>query len=1559
MRKAMHNKKRILVIVGAFLFALLLTMFLPGTATAAQKVKNTYAVVVTTGKDAGDNVSFCGLQYKDTMGFSHVEYVVPFKGGLQDAFEMVLAGDAYTKETPLSRGKTNTYFFNPTFDVAEIVGLDIYCQGKQGKIQGWDVSGLRIYHVNEIIDLVAGNGSNTIRFNGTQIAHLEERSGSGTSFSWTGNTLFQLRADKAASHQLVFESIPYSMEAESDFAVRLDFADVQGAGLEGLNQNYNQKNALRDAGFGEYMAVQIEYTDIHGDARIVTQPVVKSTINYMLAKGISSDTQIAGFAQQGDTIVFKCTLQDMKEVKAVVLYTGAETNDQLGYGIGLESAAFTGVSVYKDSDVSVSMPTVENYAGGPEYIFAADPLFYYTSVTTDGETVPENNSHYISMRPYEKGAALKPVSQTEKYLIELFAASSQITGVPKDVEVTLQYVDLSGNVRESEAFSVRQYAKEFYGYWPASKEDFAYLGQINNEETGIAFVAELPQVEHFTNLRVAIPDGKNDWQMAGFRITRLDTLSKRFCVWEDVVAQSAASNRRYYRNTEGYVVFSLNEKALIQPGNDYEFDFVSKNVQQVEDFDWRDYLYAMSYEQCMANLGLAKVRENYTVEVQVQSGTTSLLDGYGDNGSKNRFYFLLEFENGDSGYVLANQQLSADGFRSGCTESFQVSTNYDYGELVAVHVIPDDVSEDSDPYDKLNIAQIRVRRNDSGTISKEWVVQNVGWIGIDYRDEGASSTITGQMGRVETEIARSYPVSYSTYALNLEFRMGIGTYNESGSGGAFYGTMEGTLEYYDKNGKRNQMTFDVIRAMYEYANKSPIYLNDGTTGSTGSPLAITDNSFMFRQNHTDRFVISVSDVSKLGKLTLNMKSLNGGSLEITNVSAALVIESGLLEINEQDEYTRLGSTEYLCEDTVDRIPAFELTLPTDRNIYQEIYFTEHEGIQLDTENNTWISTVTRVPNSKNDSLNIYVYTAENASGSFTIDVRAQYTDVNGTVLETGATGLKKGKDADGNTVYAAKSLTASGMSTLNKVYVKAQSASIVDAYIDHIIVQQVRSGVVINTFLLDCEHRNAENEFYVLPSNVQIVEENEQKVTLSLGKKTEAANLVSENRDIAVALKYTTNNGGDTEYTSKYIYITDQQYDSIKAGDIIELTFNESYVRKVTGLLIATTGNVKAQVTMAMVDNYIVDAVTGTKQLLKHFSFPTGATVKNEVITLEPSTKTTVEAMDIQFTTALADAQLESGTTAPIAMVVGYNNSQGVLKEVVYPDIREYVTSEGTAFATGSVTRIRVLLRDIASAQYLKLMPYDEDPKVKAVWKLSEIVVSVGTDGSLQTVNRSVNKHIYENTELDPDETITSEMIGGLKINLANILLAADVTATNEAGTYGSSRRVTSTDNKTLAMTVPSGVSLQVKVDISNTEQGYAVKAEQADGLRDISGLVEETEDGFTLELPEDETEQTYRITISSSENEDVSVVIEVTVKGEKNTNQPDSGDKQPDGGDNQPDGGDNQPEGGDDQPNGGENQPDGDEEQPDGDEEQPNEDEGQPDEDEGQPDTETSESTT
>jgi hypothetical protein len=457
------------------------------------------------------------------------------------------------------------------------------------------------------------------------------------------------------------------------------------------------------------------------------------------------------------------------------------------------------------------------------------------------------------------------------------------------------------------------------------------------------------------------------------------------------------------------------------------------------------------------------------------------------------------------------------------------------------------------------------------------------------------------------------------------------------------------------------------------------------------------------------------------------------------------------------------------------------------------------------------------------------------------------------------------------------------MSSLNKLYVKAQSTDVVDAYIDHVIVQQVRSGVVINTFYLDCEHRNAEMEFYALPSSIQSTQTDEQKVYLMLGDETEAANLVAENRDIAIALQYTTISGGSQVFTSRYIYITDQQYQSIQAGDMIELTFNESYVKEITGLLIATSGNVKAQVEMACVDNYIVDPTSGAKRMLNHFSISEGVSVQNQTATMPVSGGNSVEILDVEFVTALSDTYLESGTGDAIIMVVNYTDRQGVQRERVVPDIREYVISGADAFATGSTTRIRLLLRNVASVQSLQLMPYNADPQITAGWKPSQILVMLGADGSVQRVTRSIDKYIYEDKQLDLDNEITGAMVGGIKVTLSNLIVTTDVAATNESGQYGNSYRINSAANQSVSLTVASGASVKCAVSVSNSKEGYLVKAEQAEGLKDISESIQGTEEGFILVMPENTSgqDQSYSITIYSAENEEISVEIIVTVKSE------------------------------------------------------------------------------
>jgi hypothetical protein len=260
-----------------------------------------------------------------------------------------------------------------------------------------------------------------------------------------------------------------------------------------------------------------------------------------------------------------------------------------------------------------------------------------------------------------------------------------------------------------------------------------------------------------------------------------------------------------------------------------------------------------------------------------------------------------------------------------------------------------------------------------------------------------------------------------------------------------------------------------------------------------------------------------------------------------------------------------------------------------------------------------------------------------------------------------------------------------------------------------------------------------------------------------------------------------------------------------------------------------------------------------------------------------------VEILDIQFVTALSDANLESGTNDPIAMVLGYTDRQGVQKELVVPNLRNFVISEGAAFSTGSTTQVRLMIRDVASVQSLQLMPYNVDPQITAVWKPSQIMVSLGADGSIQKVTRSLDTYIHEDKVLNPDGTITGEVVGGLKVNLSNIILTADVSATNESGNYGNSYRVNSAVNKTLSIAVSSGANIKFGVTVLNSMQGFTAKAEQVAGAKDISGLISYTKEGFVLPMPENTSgqDQNYRITLHSNENENVVVVIEVTVASE------------------------------------------------------------------------------
>ena len=119
---------------------------------------------------------------------------------------------------------------------------------------------------------------------------------------------------------------------------------------------------------------------------------------------------------------------------------------------------------------------------------------------------------------------------------------------------------------------------------------------------------------------------------------------------------------------------------------------------------------------------------------------------------------------------MANQQITSDGFRSGYTETFTISTNQNYGELKGIRIIPEDVTSDSEPFDKLQVDRVTVSEHNNGGCYISWIIDNIGWIEIDYSDELESVTPRGQRARTAAELSKLYKVSYKERMLNLHVR---------------------------------------------------------------------------------------------------------------------------------------------------------------------------------------------------------------------------------------------------------------------------------------------------------------------------------------------------------------------------------------------------------------------------------------------------------------------------------------------------------------------------------------------------------------------------------------------------------------------------------------------------------------------------------------------------------------------------------------------------------------------------------------------------------------------
>lgn len=1542
------------------------------TADKKKLVDNTYLLRVDTGVSPGTNVLYFGVRYRDVNNREHTEYLFPHEGSLSEGYELAekygtpktrlqtvynvtdySVENSYEKTEGLTANSSDNYLFVSDYEMKEFLGLDIFMRypmdGRE-YTKGWYCSGLYFYRVDEIYGIdMAGYYSDDyyISFRGELMSKLSDQNGNGgVDFALDKtDVLYRLGRESDVEYAISAptEDEKYYDSHASEFLFKFDFADIYGGGIEALSARYGDGNRIKQP--AEALTLSITYEDIYGENKTVNLPVITSALAWAVENGIvDMSLPIAGIAQQGESIMFSGTLPDVKDIKNFRLVYGAQAASYAGIKPAdgvirseriamLEKDTFnlTGIQIY-NSDVKVNA-SVNGAVMNLSVDETCTPTFYYTAPDSNGFAM--KSGAYDMQQRVKKydGGSLVPPAEKSDYVVVITTDSMERAGTTEDIQIKFNYVATDGTNKSTNAIDLREAAQNFYGYWPGKIDDAAYATGVSPGGQ-IAFQLAVTDVNKFTGATFTMNSkNQDDWQMSDFRIYNVKQVGKRQIVWENLDFSDRRITRPFEQSENALIVHYPNlldlkdseqdSGKLYLGGSEYtktiSFGENSKSVvEKKEHVDWSKIRYSMTLDEAKQDLGFTDADSKYKVEVKVASDNSSNMED-GDCGSQNLFYFKLIFEGGSSGYVLANQQLTADGFRADRIETFYVTTNEDYGALTAVSIIPGDDLENTskDPFDKLNISYINVTKQNNAGLAKTWKVDQVGWIDINYRDTGAENAMGGRSGRTEGEMAHTYAVSQRGYSVNLLFTMNTGSYERSAldvnydaskENPQYAGSMVATVEYYDNSGMIRKQSVDVVRAMYEYANREPLYYNETFQTSDGEneTRAKSDPGFMFRGGHVDRFIVSLTDVRQIIRIRFGASSEVSTTWKLKNVNVYTIESEGQVLLSTENEYKRTNTLKELCTSTDDVGYPLKVFAPEtgSQTLGEEqgvtVNFTPHV-VKVDTSGSEWTASIEKTPSGKNDTLNFYVHMseAETETPISRYKMRCSFgwnSREEGDANRNDPVGMLE-KSADGHMFYMT-GVRAAGFNNLNYVTLRAEAAEQLNAHVDYVVVQHVRSGVTIDNFYLPFGGRNAD-----LPDGFTVKYPTEEEssptirgthekqvVKLFFSENMQETELMKGVNDVVVAIRYRTINDvakSSTDkfyYNSSYVYLGEitepappgsdkekQKYTKITPGMIAEVEFNEGFVQEITGVTVASVGSLKATLDSACAGVY--DSETG--KCLEWYSFANGRELTTTPYPI-PTSEENVVPVKMTFKTS-EDAKIistgaDSGTLCPIRMKVIYTNAMTKQRsEMTIDDIRKFVTDGSfRREADGSaLTTIEFFMKNVDSIRAVTLEPYTDSMSTSAVWGVDQVSCEAMVNRNAIKSTAAVNKLIAEGSPAS--------------VNLSTVYVKLKATAFNDE--TGITEERNTEYNGSTSITVKSGRTVTITPTVvgSLDGYGYTVSAQRGSGIEVDCYSNNGSTVTFTPPVNETANDVTYIVTISSQEMPDVKCSITVTVEGTPN----------------------------------------------------------------------------
>ncbi len=1360
-------------------------------------------------------------------------------------------------------------------------------------------------------------------------------------FTWDEDRLISLGGDDA-EEGVSLMTTDFGNEGLRDPAANdvygfwVSFADLTNAGLESLS--YRKRATLAEGEYIEDLALKITYKNRFGEFRRVSLPVVTNALKWTTDNGMDQ-TKIAGIGGQGQSLFFSGIIPEFDSLWEVSVMSGdnalstcsmhagerTQIQEERAQMATSEDVSITGFAMY---DMNSGGVTVISEGAKVVYRIGLAPMYFHKSEDADGTHVTAGEDTILPIQKADGVVDFHFENDKKQYLIAMATPSETGAETSGDVRVRFTYRSTDGRIKTTETYSLMERVKEYYGWWyGAGDGDFGYAFGMTPENK-VYFTISVPDVDYFTNAIYTLGmDNTDEWMTDGLQIWAIDTLSDIRCVWDPIEtingSQNLMSEARFYRDCKAYTILNIEgdadtkeedkedaiptlmpEYLKVSQEKPVTWTFKTKDLATLEEEQFLGIGEEMGYEQSLQDFGFDKQRREYDVEVKVADRDEDAV-GDGDCGSKANFYFQLVFQNGYSSVVLANQQIRGDGFKSGKTETFKMYTNRDFGPLRSVRIIPEDITVSDEPDDKLCIEYINVTEGSVAGYADSFMISDIpngGWIGRQFLDVAERRGMESEgRGRSMEDMAIELPVTYRTNRLDLLVTLGTGEYEVTTD--QFVGEMTMEVEYISaQDGSPRKESFDIVRAMYDYNNQKPKYgsVTDPETGqTTDSGRALSDPVYMFRGSHMDRFLVSLEDVRNIYQVTLSGKATESDSrLPISSVSFQTIEEDGELRQNNNDELMKDAVTTYIAGSRAPGKGAChvgEFELGREGSI---VIGMEENEIAVKDQGGRWMAVYAKEVPSEEDVVNVIIYPSEKSMSidSWNLSCRADYEDVTGQARSAGGGMMEKhiaSGEEDGGTYFYKNGLPASGISVLSHVYaIASDQGSNNNTYIDHALVQHVRGGQVIESWYLNGYDAQASVTGVTMkPGSPQTGEIYDiQTVRLQISANTKEASLIAEKDDLAVAIRYTTTiDPTGKVVTSAYRYLTKEEVNSIRGGDILALHFEEPYVKEIVGISVYAIGsNVTGSIDLAQASNYhTASSEHENPALAGWYSFTSPLTIGRapsvmNVSSNEGSGDNVVDLLTMSFTTAGPSGTEESGTDGSVKATIGYEDTHGSVHTLTVNDLCPYITDERQYFETGSTKTVKILVTGMQKLRYVELEPKKEvtdnssqsssNANGNAGWTLSSMSAQLGDDGIV--ISRAVDQRILEGKPH--------------KINFSNIRMTTSANYYSSAA--GSSETYTAI-NDAKELTIASDAKVTFRPQLYGSDKGFNAtvskvvgNAEQALSnvlTRTYNSTTKEYEYTFTPERNLTGSNIIYIVRFVSVENEDAATKFTITQRSE------------------------------------------------------------------------------